>query len=234
MTPDQDYRPNISATGDVTLTRKPDLAYVTLYIRAEGILLEDAVREAASKTEQVLRALREAYGSEIKDVQVKDLHAGEGKPSLGLGMARDRSNPPRPEVVTGLLVVLPAKQDLAVKVVDSACRMGCLMANPSGAFPAGHGTQNVILYGLSQPEEAEQEATALAVAEARDRVARIAKTLDKRIGAVRHIGAMVFHMPDDFSRRRRTPLLSGESYLSASADQVEVPARVSVAFELLD
>jgi hypothetical protein len=203
-------------------------------VRAEGILLEDAVREAASKTEQVLRALREAYGSGIKDIQVKDLYAGEGKPSLGLGVPRDRSNPPRPEVVTGLLVVLPAKSDLAVKIVDSACRMGCLMANPSGAFPAGPGTQNVILYGLAEPEEAEQEATALAVAEARDRAVRIAKTLEKRIGAVRHIGAMVFHMPEDFARRRRTPLLSRESYLSASADQVEVPARVLLGFELLD
>jgi uncharacterized protein YggE len=231
MRPDQDHRPGITVTGDAILTRKPDRAYATLYVRADAILLEDAVKEVASKTEQVLRALRETYGADIKDIQVKDVYAGEGKPALGLG--RDKSNPPRPEVVKGLLVVLPAKQELAVKIVDTACRMGCLMANPAGA-PGFGGAQSVILYGLAEPEEAEQEAMALAVAEAKDKASRIAKTLEKRLGTVRHISAMVFHSPEEFTRRRTTPLLGRESYLSASVEQVEVPGKVSVRFELLD
>jgi uncharacterized protein YggE len=233
MTPNQDPRPGISATGDVTLVRKPDVAYVSLYIRADGILLEDAVREAAGKTEQVLRGLREAYGTEMKDIQVKDVYAGEGKPALGLGMPRDKSNPPRPEVVKGLLVVLPAKPDLAVKVVDSACRLGCLMTNPVGT-PGFGGPQSVILYGLAEPAEAEHEATTLAVADARSKASRIAKTVEKRLGSVKHVSAMVFHSPEEFGRRMRTPLLSHESYLSVSADHVDIPGKVSVGFELLD
>jgi hypothetical protein len=140
------------ATGDAILTRIPDVAYVTLYVKAESILLEDAVREAASKTEQVLRALRDTYGADIEDIEVKDVHAGEGKSAMGL--MRDKSNPSRPEMVKGLLVVLPAKQELAVKIVDSACRMGCLMTNPVG-MPGLGGPQSVILYGLAEPEEAE-------------------------------------------------------------------------------
>jgi uncharacterized protein YggE len=231
MIPEQDPRPGITVTGDVVITRKPDVAYVTLYVRADGILLEDAIREAASKAEQVLGALRDTYGADIKDIQIKDVHAGEGKPAMGL--MRDKSNPSRPELVKGLLVVLPAKQDLAVKIVDAACRMGCLMTNPVGT-PGLVGPQSVILYGLAEPEEAEQEATALAVAEAKDKASRISKMLEKRLGTVRHISAMVFHSPEDFMRRRRTPLLGRESYLSASVEQVEVPGKVTVGFELLD
>jgi uncharacterized protein YggE len=96
------------------------------------------------------------------------------------------------------------------------------------------GPQSVILYGLAEPEEAEQEATALAVAEAKDKASRIAKTLEKRLGNVKHISAMVFHSPEDFTRRRQTPLLSRGTYLSVSAEQVEVPMKVTVGFELLD
>jgi hypothetical protein len=166
MTLNQDPRPGITATGEVTLLRKPDVAYLTLYVRADGILLEDAVREAATKTDQVLHALRDAYGSEIKDIQVKDVYAGEGKPAIGLG-TRDKSNPPRPEVVKGILVVLPAKPDLAVKVVDSACRMGCLMSNPMGTPGLGGGRASfsmgwaLRMGWLSQPKLSERRLPSL-------------------------------------------------------------------------
>jgi hypothetical protein len=75
---------------------------------------------------------------------------------------------------------------------------------------------------------------ALALAEAKGKASRIAKTLEKRLGAVKHISAMVFHSPEDFTRCRRTPLLGRESCLSVSPDQVEVPGKVTVGFELLD
>jgi len=38
----------ISVNGDALVVRKPDLAYITLYIQSNGILLEDAVKEGAS------------------------------------------------------------------------------------------------------------------------------------------------------------------------------------------
>src|SRR5262249_7409062 len=45
--------PTISASGDVVITRKPDVAYVTLFVTADGILLEDAVNQCASKVDEV-------------------------------------------------------------------------------------------------------------------------------------------------------------------------------------
>lgn len=225
-------KPTISVTADAISVRKPDVAYVSLYVRAEGILLEDAVREASGKAEDVLRALRVTCGADMKEVQLKDIHAGESKPALGIG--RDRLNGSRPEVVKGILVVLAPKPDLAVRTVDMACRMGCLMANPGGGLAAGPGTQTVILYGLVDPGEVEHEATALAIAEARKRALAIATRMEKRLGPVRSINTTVFHNPEDFMRRNRTPLLSRGSYLSVSPEQVEVPAKVSMSFELLD
>jgi len=226
-------RPTISVTADAIVARKPDVTYVSLYFRGEGILLEDAVREAAGKTEDVLRVLRDTCGADLKEVQVKDIHAGETKPAIGM-IGRDKSNSSRPELVQGILVVLAPKPDLAVKIVDLACRMGCLMSNQGGGLVAGPGMQNVILYGLADPVELEQEATALAIADARKKALEIATRLGKRLGALRTINAMAIHTPEDFMRRNRTPLLSRGTYLSVSPEQVEVPAKVSMSFELLD
>jgi uncharacterized protein YggE len=229
---ERDHTPSVHATGDIILTRKPDVAYITLYIRADGALLQDAAKEAAAKVEQLQRALRDTYGSEIHDINTKDVHVGDGKPQVGMAIVRDKTNPPRPEVVKGILIAIPPKPELAIRIVDSACRMGCLMANPAGT-PLAH-PFSVILYGLVAVEDAEQEAIALAIAEAKDKASRIAKGFQKSIGAVKHVSAMAFHSPEEFTRRNRTPLLPRGTYLSLAPDQIEVPARVAVSFQLTD
>jgi uncharacterized protein YggE len=229
MRSDTQQTPTISATGDVVLVRKPDLAFITLFIRAEGILLEDAVRESTHKVDQVNQTLRDTY-REIREIQIKDLYVGEGRPALGLA----RANPPRPEVVKSLLVTIPPNPELAVKIVDMASRMGCLMGNPVG-FPMGSpNPRSVILYGLAEPLEAEKEATARAIADAKEKAAQIAKIVEKRIGSIRNVGAMDLLSTDDLIRRSKNPILARSSYLSVSVEGVEISAKVRVTFELMD
>ena len=159
MRPDSQQTPTINVTGDVVLTRKPDVGFITMFIRAEGVLLEDAVRESTNKVDQVLQAIRSSY--EIRDIQIEDVYLGEGKPALGL--ARDKTYPPRPEVVKSLLATIPANAELAIKIVDTATRMGCLMANAT-AFPPSAMPRSVIQYGLAEDSEVEQDAIAHAIA----------------------------------------------------------------------
>src|SRR5262245_19841445 len=90
----------ISVNGDALVLRKPDLAFITLFIQTDGILLEDAVSEGATKVDQIQRALRETY-AEIRDIQTKDIFIGAAKPIAGFG--RDKTNP-RPEVTKTLLI----------------------------------------------------------------------------------------------------------------------------------
>jgi hypothetical protein len=88
--------PGIVVTGDAVVSSKPDVGHVVLYLRADGVLLEDAVREASDKVEQVLCGLRDGF-RDIKDVQVKDVYMGGGRSAFGTGMTRDKSSPSRPE-----------------------------------------------------------------------------------------------------------------------------------------
>lgn len=220
--------PRITVTGEAAVLRKPDVAYITLYLRSDGILLEDAVREADGKVDQIKRALRETY-DEIEDIQVKDVHVGESKSAVAL--RPDKGNPGRPEVITGVLVVVPAKQDLAVNILDTACRMGCVMGNPAGHL-GGPAASSAILYALSEPADAEEDALTRAIANAKQKALLIANKIEKRVGSVHHANVMLFPPDDMMTRRSRSPLLPRIHHLSASAENVEVISRISVSFDL--
>src|SRR6266487_3838807 len=81
LRPNTEETPRISVTADVVIARKLDIGYITLFIRTDGLLLEDAVKEAASKVDQVQRTLRETYRG-IKDIQIQDIYLGESKPAM--------------------------------------------------------------------------------------------------------------------------------------------------------
>jgi uncharacterized protein YggE len=216
--------------GDALIARKPDLAYISLFIQTDGILLEDAVKEGAGKVDQIQRALRETY-AEIRDIQIKDIHVGEVKPSIGFGVG-DKSNSPRPEVTKSLLIAIPPNPELAVKIVDTACRMGCTIGNPSESHTGS--AHSVIVYALAEPTQAHQEATVRAIAAAKEKASRIAKTVEKSLGSIKSVSAMDSFMSDDIFRRHQNPIIARARYVSASPDGVEVRANVSVVFELVD
>src|SRR5919109_64963 len=139
----------VSVTGNAILVRQPDVAYITLYVLANGILLEDAIRQANDRIIQVNKTLRDTF-SEIIETQIKDIFVGESKSYSYRGL--DKGETPQPEVLKGLLVITSPLSNLATKIVDTASRMGCIIQNPVdtyfGSYPRG-----VVLYGLADFEE---------------------------------------------------------------------------------
>ena len=220
----------ISVNGDALLVRKPDLAYITLFIQTDGILLEDAVKEGANKVDQIQRTVRQTYG-EIRDIETKDINVGETRPTMGFGL-RDKATSPRPEVTKSLLITIPPKPELAVKIVDTACRMGCTIGNPVESH--GPNPSSVILYALAEPADAHYQATARAITAAKEKASCIAKTVEKKLGSIQSVSSMGFLAHDDMFMRHQNPIISRAKYVSASADGIEVRANVSVVFELMD
>lgn len=222
----------ISVTGDVTIIHQPDIAYITLYIRANGILLEDAIKEASDKIEIVNKTLLDMF-SEIKETLIRDIYIGESKSYFG----REKAESPQPEVIKGLLVITPPDPNLTTKIVDKASRMGCIIQNPLDerilTYPRG-----VVMYGLAQYAEAEQEAIENALTAAKDSASQVAKILNKKVGTIRKISSIETLRTqtenDTYTRRLRNTLVLPTSYLSVSPDSVEVSAKLSVTFELTD
>jgi uncharacterized protein YggE len=134
-------------------------------------------------------------------------------------------------VITGILVVIPAKPDLAVRIVDTACRMGCLMGNPAGHF-GGVAASSTILYALAKPDDAEEEALSRAIADAKEKASMMARKVERRVGPVHQINIMTLLGPDDMMRRNKSPLLPRVHHLSVSSDSVEVTSKISLSFNL--
>jgi uncharacterized protein YggE len=106
------------------------------------------------------------------------------------------------------------------------------MANLS-VFPAGN-AQSAILYSITDSEDAEHEAVMQAIADARQKALRIAKGMEKQVGAVKDLGATSSLQAGDMMGRHGNQLIARGQYLSPSAEAVEVPAKVNMTFELKD
>jgi hypothetical protein len=194
--------------------------------------LEDAIKESTNKVEQVDKTLKDTF-PEIKAIELKDIYAGESK-SYSF-MRGEKSEPPQPEVIRGLLVVTLPQLDLTTKIVDTASRMGCIIQNPAddriGSYP-----RSVVLYGLSAYEEAEQEAIESAIANAKDSASKVTRILNKRVSAIKQLSSVetlrTKLAQDEYIRTNRNIIVFPTNYLSVSPDTVEVSAKVSVKFEL--
>ena len=224
----------VSVTGSAVVTRQPDIAYIALYVRSNGILLEDAFKAASQKVEEVSRTLKDAF-PEIKAIELKDIYAGESK-SYSF-MRGEKSEPPQPEVIKGLLVTTSPDLGLTTKVVDTASRMGCIIQNPAddriGSYP-----RSVVLYGLSEYVEAEQEAIENAIADAKDNASKASRILHQQVGVIKQLSSVetlrtkMAH--DEHIRTNRNIIVFPTSYLSVSPTNVEVSAKVSVKYTLID
>jgi uncharacterized protein YggE len=222
----------VSVTGSAIIVRQPDIAYIALYVRANGILLEDAIKEATNKVEQVNKTLKDTF-PEIKVIELKDIYAGESK-SYSF-MRSEKSEPPQPEVIKSLLVLTPPRLDLTTKIVDTSSRMGCIIQNPAddriGSYP-----RSVVLYGLADYEEAEQEAIESAITDAKNNASKTARILNMQVGDIKQISSVeTLRMKmeqDEYVRINRNIIVFPTSYLSVSPDSVEVSVKVSVTFEL--
>ena len=222
--------PSITVTGEAVLVRKPDVAYVNLFIRSDGTLLQDALRENAATVDQVRQALLDAY-PEIRDIEIQDVFMGEGRPATGL--AGDKATIARPEVIRSFLVTIPPDQVLGIAIADRAIRLGCLMKNP--IMFIGINPQSTIAFGLVEPATAKDAALKEALDNAKDKAQRIAGFMGKNIGAIEQVS--VLETPGSFEMMRHSRHAAWsriKSYLSNSADGIEVPAKISVTYKLAD
>ena len=113
----------VTATGKATVNKKPDVAYITLYCRGEGMLLSDAIKDAEVKSETIKKTILESYEDKIKETDIIELKVGDKESrysSRSEGTAR-------PQVVKQIRLTISPDPDLAYQIIDTAIRAGALM-----------------------------------------------------------------------------------------------------------
>ncbi|HNR94416.1 MAG TPA: SIMPL domain-containing protein [Kiritimatiellia bacterium] len=174
----------VTVTGKAEIKKKPDVAYVTLYVKGEGILMVDAAKKADQKVEEIKMALQEQIKG-ILAVEVSDVAVGEAQREYWGPDRKEES--PRPEITRRLRITISPDPVHVYELVDVAIRAGALMQIPSTVHYSGD-VRSVVVYGLLDSSGVEAEARDAAMADARKEAQSLAALAGKSLGDVVKVG----------------------------------------------
>lgn len=222
-------RNTISSTGNARIHQKPDIAFITVYVRGTGLLMVDANEEASKKSEAIIKTLRETY-PQIHDIQIRIMRVGEVQTRQW--DINEQNNLPRPEVFLRLRISIPPDSSLAISVIDKAIRSGAIIYE-SSSYDYPRKPSGVLIYGLMSSLEAENEAAINAITDAKKTASQLAEKVGKRAGDIIAVGCEnsgnswfqsgFSDIQDDFPTK----------YLSEDPHNLVVSTTVTLTFELL-
>ncbi len=220
----------ISVSGSATKQLKPDVAYITLYVNGDGVLMSDAAKKADDNVETVLKAVKEGR-TNIIDIAVTTIDVGEK--SSRTWSSDQQSTPPRPQVSKRLMIAIPPDSTLAYEIIDAAIRAGAILARDSMTHYSGE-VRGTVVYGVRDGAAIEEELNKDAFADARKEAEKTAQYAGKSVGPLCSIGCQSTTL---WSQR----MVFGEKateyptkYLSTDSKQIEIKATVLATFELQD
>lgn len=218
----------ITVTGKARVNRKPDICYITLYVKGDGILLVDAVKKADRIVAEIEKAIKEKH-KEAKKIEVTEFGLGEKQRRYWSSEQKDE--PPRPEAIKRIRIEIPPTPSVAHEVVDTAIRSGAIMKTPSDVHYPGR-IESVVVYGLLNASALEDEARKKATEDAMKKAKGTAALVQKKIGKVVSIGCSgswpqrVFYSPE----RQDFPI----KHIGIDPEKIVVSHSITITFELLD
>ncbi len=171
----------VTVSGMGKVAAKPDVAYVTLYVKADGLLMADVAQKIQQKTDDIKKAIT-AKQSGVKEIIVKDVSVANKDlrwaPTL-VGYA------PQPEMVKQIRITLLPNPQIVYDVIDAAIQAGAFMNDNSVHFTGD--SYSCVVYGLIKSDEAEAQARSKALEDARGKAETLAALADKRLGEITSI-----------------------------------------------
>jgi uncharacterized protein YggE len=218
----------VTVIGKAERKFKPDIAFVTLYIKADGILMTDAAKNADQKIDEVRKAIQEKFKS-IKSFDVSDVSVGEAQ--RGYWGPDKKEERPHPEISRRIRITIEPNPIQAYELIDTAIRAGALMDIPSSTRYQGD-VRSIVMYGLLKTKEIEIEVREAALANAKQEAQKLATLAGKKLGDVSTIGCSG-SCSYDFPMR----IMGFESdfpneYITTNSKEINVRHNISVTYEL--
>jgi uncharacterized protein YggE len=213
----------LSVRASAEITRDPDRAFVTLYVRSEGLLMSDAARNANDRAQEMVKLLRGQFPA-IESLDVSIQKYGEKE----RGYSDDKSAPGRPEVLLLLLVELPVDKNLIIAVIDLALRNNLMIQSPNSRSSLEKVSS--VIYSVDDPE-ASDEAILAALEQARLKADRIASRLGKRIIQLSGVTSSWEYNSWRTHRNEELALALGTRNCSTDPNGVTITATVNADFE---
>jgi len=159
--PGSTYTPGIVTSGDATVSRRPDIAFLSVGVEAQASSATAAQKDLANQAAKLI--------SRVKGLGVPDQDINTSGYSIGPRYTND-----------GAINGYQAGEQLAIKWhnVDNVGTALDALVQQGGA------TRVSVSFGLADPKAAQAEARALAIADARARAAAMAKAAGVQLGPV--------------------------------------------------
>jgi uncharacterized protein YggE len=224
----EDRQHTISVAGKADEKVKADTAYVTLYAKAEGILMVDAVKNTDKLVQEITAAVK-SETNVIRTIAVVDVALGEK--ATEYWRSDQKPEPPRPQVARRIRITCEPKPAGIYEVIDKAIRAGALMQLPSRSSYSDD-IRSVVIYGLEQSAEVVERVQKAAMADARAEAEKSASLAGKKVGDVVSIGCSgsthwaipmrVMGMQSQFPTE----------HIGTNPDEITLSHTVSVTFDL--
>ena len=222
----QEAKNGVTVTGCGKVEAKPDVAYITLYVRADGILMTDAAEKAKQAAAQVVKAINEKH-KDIEAVAIQDVQVGQKNADY---WSSERKEEVRPEIVKRLRITLPPRPALGFEVIDTALRAGAVLQGSSSA-PSMQDCVGVLVYGLRAASAQEDEARQLAVKDAKSNADKTAALVGKSVGDVIAVQSMSDMFGGTMFRYGSSQPDLPAKYFGLDPDKVEVNVSLCVSYE---
>ena len=222
----------ISVSGSAGIKVKPDVAYITLYAQADGILMTDAVEKEDKLINEITSAIKtQTKTGIIRDIAVTDLGQGEERQQYYSSSQRDMA--PRPQVTRRIRVSCKPVPESLYKIIDDGIRAGAVMQIPSNTSYSND-IRSAVIYGLEHSTEAIEQARAAAMKNAKDEAKKLADLAGKTVGNVVSIGmsrSTQYNMNMIVMGRRAD---FPTEYVDTNPEEITISESVMVTFELKD
>jgi uncharacterized protein YggE len=211
----------VIAHGEIK--QKPDVAYVTLFVKADALLMEDAAQDVEKKIGEIRKALKKH--PEVKDVEVTDEVLGEADRQNFTPEPKNEGY--HPEIVRRIRITMPAEPAKIYAMIDTATSAGAVIETSSSVVMSGN-SNSIVVYGLQKPDEAKSQARRLAMADAKKQAESLAAIAEKKAGGVLRINDNLV------SVQYVSVPASGQDpdYSSQNPHEIVVGVSLSVTFDL--
>lgn len=220
----------ITVAGKAEERVTPDVAYVTLYAQADGILMVDAVKKADKLIDEITVAIK-TQTNVVRDLSIADIALGEKKRQYWGPDQQEEA--PRPQVARRIRVLCKPVAEEIYEVIDQAIRAGALMQIPSTTSYSDD-IRSVVIYGLEHSAEVVERVKESAMNDARMEAKKLANLAGKTVGNLVTMGcseALHYSFPARVMGRQ---VDYPTEYISMNAEELTISHTVSVTFELKD
>lgn len=197
----------ITTSGDATISRKPDLAVISVGVDSQQSTASGAQSDLAGKAARLI-ARAKALGIADKDINTSSYSVG-------------------PYYANGSMIIAGyrAAEQLQLKwrAVDTVGKTLDALVQEGGATNIGVG------FGLVDPKAAQAEARTLAVGDARSRAQAMAAAAGVKLGQVLHVGDVSF---SGYSSGRYDIAAAAPAATQVPAGELNVMVTVEVTYAI--